>query len=211
MYAVYVIDIILNWLTHPKPFLRRVSFLLLLASVYLSLSTFLSLRHSLNLAPPLIPTKWDHQDALAAAYTPPPPTPQQLKNAHDLTELIDGLESGFGWRLFQAPGDEGEVEEGVRLVGGKDGGKGKGVTAVVLHWKRRKGLELVLRHLARYPFIREVIVWNNRPGVDLKPEVSVAECMHFGGRVTDARVTLIRGCHPIPGRGFRPPSARPVC
>ena len=171
MYSVYAIDLLLNVLTHPKPFLRRASLLLFVASFYFFFATFLILRRSLNLPLAIVPTKWDQQDALAAAYKPPPQTPQQAKNERSLSELIDGLESGFDWREFGAGKEEDEVEVGwASGVGG--GGKGKGVTAVVLHWKRRKGMELVLRHLARYPFIREVIVWNNRPGVEMKPEVS---------------------------------------
>lgn len=160
VYSVYLIDLLLNFLTHPKPLLRRASLLLLIGSFYLSIASFLFVRRSLNLPPAIVPTKWDQQDALAAAYRPPPATAQQKENAFKLAELIDGLESGFDWREFSdGPGARGR-------------GARKGVTAVVLHWKRRKGLELVLRQLARYPFIREVIVWNNRPGVDLKVEVS---------------------------------------
>ena len=41
------------------------------------------------------------------------------------------------------------------------------VTAVVLSWKRRRGLGIVLRHLASTPFIREIIVWNNNIDVYL--------------------------------------------
>ncbi|KEI37569.1 uncharacterized protein L969DRAFT_52531 [Mixia osmundae IAM 14324] len=42
-----------------------------------------------------------------------------------------------------------------------------GVTAIILAWKRRRGLQLVVQHLSRYPFIREIIVWNNNALVHL--------------------------------------------
>lgn len=39
------------------------------------------------------------------------------------------------------------------------------VTAVLLSWKRHRGLDLVLRYIAKHPFVREIIVWNNNVGV----------------------------------------------
>ncbi|KAF9991572.1 hypothetical protein BGZ65_000412, partial [Modicella reniformis] len=34
-------------------------------------------------------------------------------------------------------------------------------TAILLGWKRLEGLKLVVRYLARYPYIKEIIIWNN--------------------------------------------------
>ncbi|KAF9352507.1 hypothetical protein BGX26_009691 [Mortierella sp. AD094] len=34
-------------------------------------------------------------------------------------------------------------------------------TAILLGWKRLDGLKLVVKYLARYPYIKEIIVWNN--------------------------------------------------
>ncbi|KAF9405806.1 hypothetical protein BGZ76_006477 [Entomortierella beljakovae] len=34
-------------------------------------------------------------------------------------------------------------------------------TAILLGWKRVDGLKLVVKYLARYPYIKEIIVWNN--------------------------------------------------
>ncbi|KAG0211238.1 hypothetical protein BGX28_008305 [Mortierella sp. GBA30] len=34
-------------------------------------------------------------------------------------------------------------------------------TAILLGWKRLDGLKLVVNYLARYPYIKEIIVWNN--------------------------------------------------
>lgn len=44
------------------------------------------------------------------------------------------------------------------------------VTAVILSWKRRRGLGIVLKHLATTPFLREIIVWNNNVDVYLDQE-----------------------------------------
>ncbi|KAF9102294.1 hypothetical protein BGX27_011049 [Mortierella sp. AM989] len=34
-------------------------------------------------------------------------------------------------------------------------------TAILLGWKRLDGLKLIVKYLARYPYIKEIIVWNN--------------------------------------------------
>ncbi|GJJ74453.1 hypothetical protein EMPS_06811 [Entomortierella parvispora] len=34
-------------------------------------------------------------------------------------------------------------------------------TAILLGWKRLEGLKLIVSYLARYPYIKEIIVWNN--------------------------------------------------
>ncbi|KAG0380029.1 hypothetical protein BGX24_010539 [Mortierella sp. AD032] len=34
-------------------------------------------------------------------------------------------------------------------------------TAVLLGWKRQEGLKLIVKYLARYPYIKEIIIWNN--------------------------------------------------
>ncbi|KAF9582978.1 mitochondrial Homoaconitase [Lunasporangiospora selenospora] len=39
------------------------------------------------------------------------------------------------------------------------------ITAVVLSWKRREGTKAVVAHLKKYPFIQEILVWNNNPDV----------------------------------------------
>ena len=40
-------------------------------------------------------------------------------------------------------------------------------TAILVHWRRRKTLDVQLAHLATHPFIREIIVWNNNPSIKL--------------------------------------------
>ncbi|KAG0304610.1 hypothetical protein BGZ98_005284 [Dissophora globulifera] len=34
-------------------------------------------------------------------------------------------------------------------------------TAILLGWKRLDGLKLIVKYLARYPYIKEIIIWNN--------------------------------------------------
>jgi hypothetical protein len=45
------------------------------------------------------------------------------------------------------------------------------VTAIVLAWKRPRGLAILLRSLGAHPFIREIIVWNNNNMVHLELDV----------------------------------------
>ncbi|KAG0333713.1 hypothetical protein BG004_000725 [Podila humilis] len=40
-------------------------------------------------------------------------------------------------------------------------------TAILLGWKRLEGLRLIVSYLARYPYIKEIIVWNNNMDVRL--------------------------------------------
>ncbi|KAG0044639.1 hypothetical protein BGZ83_010143 [Gryganskiella cystojenkinii] len=41
------------------------------------------------------------------------------------------------------------------------------VTAVILSWKRKEGAKDVVAHLRQYPFIKEILIWNNNPEVVL--------------------------------------------
>ncbi|KAF9915071.1 hypothetical protein BX616_006963 [Lobosporangium transversale] len=40
-------------------------------------------------------------------------------------------------------------------------------TAILLGWKRLEGLKLIVKYLARYPYIKEIIVWNNNKEIRL--------------------------------------------
>lgn len=154
-FPLVVVDYLLSSLTHVSPFRRRTTLLLLLLSCFLSFRVLLSVRTALN--PPRLspPSPWDLEDALAVNYVPAPPTGVQQAAHTRLVSLIESRKSAYPPSLFR----EAALSPAV------------GVTAVVLHWKRRKGLDLVIRHITRYPFVREVIVWNNRPGVDLSADV----------------------------------------
>ncbi|KAF8931099.1 hypothetical protein EDD21DRAFT_445532 [Dissophora ornata] len=54
------------------------------------------------------------------------------------------------------------------------------VTAVILSWKRKGGVKAVVAHLRRYPFIQEILIWNNNPEVVLK-----ASEFEFRGQMRD--------------------------
>jgi len=154
-----VVDYLLRSLTHISPFRRRSALALLILSCFFATRILVSVRSALN--PPRVapPSPWDLEDALALNYVPSPPTGAQQAAHTRLVSLIESRRSAYPPSLFRDAALRSEASPAV------------GVTAVVLHWKRRKGLELVVRHITRYPFIREVIVWNNRPGVDLSSEV----------------------------------------
>ncbi|BGP40383.1 hypothetical protein JCM10449v2_004345 [Rhodotorula kratochvilovae] len=153
-----VIDYLLHTLTHTSPLRRRTALFLLLLSFFFVTRILSSVRTSLNPARVLPPSLWEQEDTLAAAYVPSPPTGVQQAAYTRLVSLIESRKSAYPPSVFREHALWSETSPIV------------GVTAVVLHWKRRKGLELVLRHITRYPFIREVIVWNNRPGIDLAVE-----------------------------------------
>ncbi|GAA5828851.1 hypothetical protein JCM11251_005897 [Rhodosporidiobolus azoricus] len=152
------LDSLLRTLTHTSPLRRRGALLLLVVAYFLGIRLLLSVRTSLN--PPRIPlpSLWEREDDLARAYVPAPATAEQTAAYSHLVRMIEERRSAYPASVFREKALSSETSPVV------------GVTAVVLHWKRRKGLELVLRHITRYPFIREVIVWNNRPGVELKPD-----------------------------------------
>ncbi|KAF9421669.1 hypothetical protein BGZ94_008766 [Podila epigama] len=42
------------------------------------------------------------------------------------------------------------------------------VTAVLLSWKRKEGAQAVVAHLRKYPFIKEILIWNNNPDIALE-------------------------------------------
>ncbi|KAL8279221.1 hypothetical protein RQP46_008477 [Phenoliferia psychrophenolica] len=151
--ALYVVDALLSAFTSKSVLKRRAAYVALVVTLYLFYST---LFHHAVARPTLpTPTKLELEDAAAAAYVPAPPTPEQQREHVRLTGLIESKSSAYPATFFH---DRALASDSSRVVG---------VTAVVLHWKRRKGLQLVLQHISKYPFIREIIIWNNRAGVDL--------------------------------------------
>lgn len=165
---ITLLDTILALLTHRSGLIRRTAFTVVLGS-YGYLLYFVFFHSSGKISKNSdrdgeLQTRLDLEYAEASNYVPLPPTPQQLLNYDRISRVISSSQSAFSPQLFT----------GEAL--GKTNSAVVGVTAVVLHWKRRKGLELVLSQLAKYPFIREVIIWNNRGGIDLVPGVST---VHF--------------------------------
>nr|CAG8494478.1 6977_t:CDS:2 [Entrophospora candida] len=41
------------------------------------------------------------------------------------------------------------------------------VTAILLGWKRRESLQLVVSYLSKYPFVKEILIWNNNDEIRL--------------------------------------------
>lgn len=102
-------------------------------------------------------------DPNASLYKPSPPTAAQNVEYDRLKSLIESRSSSYNPALFEAK-KSANSRIGRHLEGVK-------VTAVILHWKRKRGLDLIIQQMSRYPYIREIIVWNNR-GIDLTHSVS---------------------------------------
>jgi hypothetical protein len=49
----------------------------------------------------------------------------------------------------------------------------KPVTAVLLGWKRFESLKFIIQYLTRYPFIKEIIIWNNN--LDTRLNIAVSD------------------------------------
>lgn len=159
--ALFLVDGVLAALTHRSFFVRRASLVLFVGLYYLFFSTLLSLRvpalSSGSSASKL--SAYELEDAEAARYKPSPSTPQQRATKNQLDLIIRERRSALDPDDFH----EAALSSGSSRV--------VGVTAVVLNWKRAKGLHMVIEHLSKYPFIREIIIWNNRP-VDIDMSVS---------------------------------------
>ncbi|SCV71957.1 BQ2448_4651 [Microbotryum intermedium] len=167
-----IVDSVLNALTHPNPTRRRGGLAFITLYCVLALRLLAMARHmSLASAPLSLSSLTRSRPAKAGSTSSsdpddgndipvydesPPVSSRQRDNLARLVQLIDTRKSAYPPRrltemALQHPSN--------RLVA---------VTAVVLHWKRKRGLQLVLKQLSKYPFIREIIVWNNHPGVSLK-------------------------------------------
>ncbi|CAG8778292.1 13440_t:CDS:1, partial [Racocetra fulgida] len=44
------------------------------------------------------------------------------------------------------------------------------VTAIVLGWKRTESLKVVVNYISKYPYIKEILIWNNNNGTRLNVE-----------------------------------------
>lgn len=45
------------------------------------------------------------------------------------------------------------------------------VTAILLGWKRIESLQVVVNYISRYPYIKEILIWNNNDNTRLHKEV----------------------------------------
>ncbi|GAA5975432.1 hypothetical protein JCM11641_004262 [Rhodosporidiobolus odoratus] len=152
-----LLDSLLRTLTHTSPYRRRGSLLLFLLAFLLGIHLLLNLRTSLN--SPRLPSfpLPSVRDERAAIYDPSAPSAQHIIDYERLARMIESRSSAYPASVFRERSLRSETSPVV------------GVTAIVLNWERRRGLDLVLKHVTRYPFVREVIVWNNQPAVQLKP------------------------------------------
>ena len=47
------------------------------------------------------------------------------------------------------------------------------VTAVLLSWKRMEGLQTAVNYISKYPFIKEILVWNNNNETRIYTKVTI--------------------------------------
>jgi hypothetical protein len=47
------------------------------------------------------------------------------------------------------------------------------VTAVLLNWKRIEGLQTAVNYISKYPFIKEILIWNNNNETRIYTKVTV--------------------------------------
>ncbi|GAB5587593.1 hypothetical protein Unana1_02493 [Umbelopsis nana] len=69
----------------------------------------------------------------------------------------------------------------------------KPVTAVLLGWKRFESLKFIIQYLTRYPFIKEIIIWNNNLDSRLNIadfDLDIAQSMHVEIRVFNSYENL---------------------
>lgn len=191
--ALALVDGLQTALTHRHAFVRRLSLALLLWLVYSLLASLLSIRFAFHPRSPAAAAgaaasrldKYQVQDAEAVAYSPTPATAQQRATKTQLELVSRERLSAFDPTLFT----DGAL--------GADHSKYVGVTAVLLHWKRRQGLQLVVEHISKYPFIREIIIWNNR-GVELDMAVRLLIVLILG----PVKAVRLHVCRTLHSRAF---------
>ncbi|KAG2180100.1 hypothetical protein INT43_003888 [Umbelopsis isabellina] len=69
----------------------------------------------------------------------------------------------------------------------------KPVTAVLLGWKRFESLKFIIQYLTRYPFIKEIIIWNNNVETRLNImdfDLDVSKSMHVEIKVFNSYENL---------------------
>ena len=144
------LELLLNLLTNKLSIIRNGSYLLILLLNTFTLLSILRIRNYSN-----------NKIHNLEIYTEPDQISTQ--SAHQLSEyirideLIESSVSAYDPLSF--------IESSTEI-------SSKGVTAILLNWKRTKGLQLIVKQLSRYPFIREIIIFNNNQFVQLYQQVS---------------------------------------
>lgn len=105
--------------------------------------------------------------ALSRVFTPaidgPVDKPGQMDEPTDdmeqkqiVQQILDSRKSSYSFDDFTAEGLTKPENEHLLPT-----------TAVLLGWKRIDGLKLIVKYLARYPYIKQIIVWNNNKDIKL--------------------------------------------
>ncbi|KAG0346809.1 hypothetical protein BG005_000520 [Podila minutissima] len=105
--------------------------------------------------------------ALSRIFTPaidgPIDKPGQMEEPADdmeqrqiVQQILDSRKSSYSFDDFTAEGLAKPDNEHLLPT-----------TAVLLGWKRIDGLKLIVNYLARYPYIKQIIVWNNNRDIKL--------------------------------------------
>jgi len=97
----------------------------------------------------------------------------EVERARIVKHYFETRKSAFRFEDFT---DEGLVQSGNEHL--------LPATAILLGWKRIDDLKLIVAYLVRYPYIKQIIVWNNNRDVHLtKQEFLDAIKEHLTGRV----------------------------
>ncbi|KAF9428342.1 hypothetical protein BGZ94_002740 [Podila epigama] len=84
---------------------------------------------------------------------------EELEQKRHIQRILDNRRSSYSFDDFSEQGLS--RPENAHLLP---------TTAVLLAWKRMDGLKLIVSYLARYPYIKEIIVWNNNREIPLTRE-----------------------------------------
>ncbi|KAG0223985.1 hypothetical protein BGW42_005419 [Actinomortierella wolfii] len=75
----------------------------------------------------------------------------------DLANVGSSRQSAYSARLFE----DVSTTTGSTVQGSNSNSQYIPITAVVLSWKRKEGTQAVVSFLQKYPYIKEILVWNN--------------------------------------------------
>ncbi|GAA5890375.1 hypothetical protein JCM16303_007110, partial [Sporobolomyces ruberrimus] len=154
-YLLSSVDTLLHYLTHPSPFRRRFS----LALVFLSFPTFLYfLSHSTTSAP--LPAGQQLQST--TFESPSWPLPVEVPNSQELVSFIDSYESSYS---FSQSSHLVPITVVIINPNYKDDSR---EDPKEMERKTKRLIELQLRWVKRFPFFREIIVWNDNQRYNLK-------------------------------------------
>jgi hypothetical protein len=94
---------------------------------------------------------------------------QQLGRELVIQQILDSQKSSYNFEDF--------TEQGLLLPQNEHL---LPATAILLGWKRIDTLKLLVSYLVRYPYIKEIIIWNNNKDIHLSKRDFELENSHFG-------------------------------